>query len=343
MEKTNEELQKAQTDIETALDDRFCSKCGNEIFEGDKFCGKCGNKLKKDKKHKIKNLIIIFSIIIVLVVVIVVTLYLYGKNIKIGNITIKNPTTEFGITEKYLTKDLKEKGFEQFDDANVKILAITDIEYNNFNKLVLAKITATNNGIKLSNVGILLINRKNNIVDSFTINNNLIFLLNGLCNNSNNAKDIAPICAKYIKNYGTEILSNNDNDNFKKLVKEISNIVDVKQARNYVKEEYQKNYNGGLQYNLLFEKDSALIKYIAFYTETLQYNSSYPIDERMYKYLAKDYSNRKNLNALEYAYGPAYTSVKQYEVWGFSKNSDTKVVGTYKTLEAAKSKLNVEE
>ena len=91
----------------------------------------------------------------------------------------------------------------------------------------------------------------------------------------------------------------------------------------------------------MFEKGSALAKYVAFYTEGLQYNSRYPIDERTYKYLEKDYSNKSTLNAFEYVYGPAYTFIKQYEIYSISDSS--KLIGSYNNLETAKNKLEVEE
>lgn len=318
-----------------------CKKCGNEIEENEIYCGKCGERVKIDKK-KIKNYISIFAIIIFIIIVITSGLYFYEKDIKVGNITINNPMSNFGITNKYLTNNFKENGFDQFDDVDVKILAIKDIEYNNFNKVVLANTEITNDGIKISNTGLLLVNRKENIVDSFTINNNLIFILNGLNNNTKQkSEDILEICANYIQNYGTDIFANIENDNFKSLIKNISNKMGIQQAREYAKSGFKKLNNGNLQYTLLFDKDSALVRYIAFYTDTLKYNSRYPIDERTYKYLSKDYSYRSTLNTFEYIYGPAYSMVKQYEVYSVSDNS--KLIGAYQNLETAKTKLNVEE
>ena len=131
----------------------ICKKCGNEILEGEKFCGKCGNKVIR--KTKIKIFIVIFAIIISIVVGNLGILYFYGKDIKVGKITINNPIPNLGITNRYLTNNFKESGFDQFDDVDVKILAITDIEYNNFSKLVLANATTTLNGEKHSSVGLL--------------------------------------------------------------------------------------------------------------------------------------------------------------------------------------------
>lgn len=318
----------------------ICKKCGNEILEGEKFCGKCGNKVIR--KTKIKIFIVIFAIIISIVVGNLGILYFYGKDIKVGKITINNPIPNLGITNRYLTNNFKESGFDQFDDVDVKILAITDIEYNNFSKLVLANATTTLNGEKHSSVGLLLVNRKENIVDSFTINNNIIWILNGINSNSRqNQKEVLEICAQYIQNYGTDFLENIEDDNFKKITKDISNIVGLEQARQYVKNGMTKNTNTNLEYKILFEKGSALAKYVAFYTEGLQYNSRYPIDERTYKYLEKDYSNKSTLNAFEYVYGPAYTFIKQYEIYSISDSS--KLIGSYNNLETAKNKLEVEE
>ena len=100
---------------------------------------------------------------------------------------------------------------------------------------------------------------------------------------------------------------------------------------------------------LLFEKDSPMIKYIAFYETTLKYNANYPIDERTFKYFSNDYYSHKNtINTLEYLYGPAYTTVNEYAVYKLEGNDSVEdleksKVGSYSTLEEAKETLNVEE
>ena len=127
---------------------KFVKKCGNEIQEGEKFCGKCGTEVKK------------FKIKIVIAISIVVLLAIGGI---IGGVYYNNTV----ITDEFLTENFKQNGFEQFDNVNVTTLAVKDIIYNDFNKLVVANIDITNNGSKISRTGILLVNKKEKKVDSF--------------------------------------------------------------------------------------------------------------------------------------------------------------------------------
>lgn len=333
---------KEHYNVENITNNKICNKCGNELLEEDKFCGKCGSKVKLSIKRKIKILIIISIIVIILIIGTLSGLYFYGENIKIGKITINNPMSNYGITDEYLTNNFKENGWDQYDNVDVNILAIADIEYNEFNKVVLASNTVTNNGVKLTNTGILLLNRKDNMVKGFTINSNLIMIFNGLANNSNNkAIEVLEVSVKYIQEYGIDFFSNNSSNQYRLLIKEISDIIGVNKARGYVKSgmvESVKSISSNLDYTLLFEKESALVKYIAFYGETLEFNSSWPIDETAAKYLYT--YNRRTYNNLISIYGQPYKTVKQYELYSME---DVNAVSTYKSLETAKEKLNVEE
>lgn len=333
---------KEHYNVENITNNKICNKCGNELLEEDKFCGKCGSKVKLSIKRKIKILIIISIIVIILIIGTLSGLYFYGENIKIGKITINNPMSNYGITDEYLTNNFKENGWDQYDNVDVNILAIADIEYNEFNKVVLASNTVTNNGVKLTNTGILLLNRKDNMVKGFTINSNLIMIFNGLANNSNNkAIEVLEVSVKYIQEYGIDFFSNNSSNQYRLLIKEISDIIGVNKARGYVKSgmvESVKSISSNLDYTLLFEKESALVKYIAFYGEKLEFNSSWPIDETAAKYLYT--YNRRTYNNLISIYGQPYKTVKQYELYSME---DVNAVSTYKSLETAKEKLNVEE
>lgn len=322
----------------------FCKNCGTELEEIDKFCGKCGFEINGNKKRKNKSLIIIFSIIIFFILATLLGFYFYGNDIEIGDTTIKNPVVNLEITDEYLTNNLKENGFDQFDDIDVRIMAITDIEYNNFNKCVLAKIVCSDSGVEVTNPGLLLINRKDDIVEGFTINNNLIMILNGLINDlENNEQGVLEICVKYIKDYGIECFTNNNNE-FKLLIKDISNIVGITQAREYVKSNMAQSaqlINPNLEYTVLFEKESAYAKYIAFGQETQEFNSEWPVGENTYKSFSNNYSYQQTFAAYAVIYGSPYIKVKQYEVYPF--DGDTNDVKIYKTLEMAKQELNVEE
>lgn len=328
-----------QTKSVTTNKRKFCIKCGNEILEGEKFCGKCGTKTKLDIEKKTKIKYIKISVIIVCIIAI------FGVS---GKIYYDNTT----ITDEYIVKYLKEeKGFEQFDDVSIKILATEDIDYNNLNKLVINNMTISKNGNTFSQVGILLINRKNNQVESFTISNNLSYILNSLVFNSSKAQEVARVSAKYIQNNGIEILNSSDTENFRNYIKEISNIIGVEEARKSVNEETLKLYksnNMSVQVTNLFEKESAFVKYVAFYETKMEFNSSYPISESEYK-LMEQYSSNSNgfFRSLQELYGPAYKLVNKYTVYETKKYTDEKEfeknkVGTYNSLDNARKKLNVD-
>lgn len=324
-----------------------CEKCGNEMLNGDKFCGKCGTKVQEKvviednktsgRKIKIKfnNKIVIITIVILLVVGIGGTIY-YNNTV---------------INDKYLTEDYKKRFSSQFDNIEVEALDVEDISYKNFNKLVLEKVTLQKDNKEVSNVGLVLVNRKENSIEGFTINNNLIEIFNGVANNDRSkVKDITKLSAKYIQMVGTDIFQQRDSDDFKNLLKEYANIIGIKECKQYVKTEFAKQVgNSNLQYTLLFEKQSPMTKYIAFYETNTQYNSQYPIDENSYKYLSKQYSYRDTLAAFEYAFGPAYKTVKEYNVYPIFEKIDNaeefekSKVGSYSSLNDAKKELDVEE
>ena len=304
---------------------------------GEKFCGKCGEivEFNDDKKqeeniqnHSSKNkkiFILPIIIIVILAIVIAVVFYLFFNK---------------QITDEYLIQHVKQNGFEQFDDFNLKILAIKDIEYDNFDKLVLNRMTITDQGTKVNYVGILLVNRKEDNVMSFTTNNSFNYLLKGLCNNRPNTVDtVATICAKYLQENGTEMFNNISSAQFKSLIKELSNIVPISESRNYVTAEMQ-NLNSSLNATLLFEKESAFVKYIAFYEQVSKYN--WPVAENIAQYYYK--TNRKTYYNLELIYGPAYTMVNQYTVYSTETGdiNNFKEVGSYTSLETARNKLNVD-
>ena len=317
--------------------EKICKKCGNKIHEGEKFCGKCGTKVENFKIKKYQ---------IAIAISIVILLSIGGS---IGGVYYNNTV----ITDEFLTENFKQNGFDQFDSVNITTLAVKDITYNDYNKLVVANIDMTNNGSKIPMTSILLVNKKENKVEGFKINLSLLYLLKGIAN-SNTAEcpsKIAEICVKYIQNKGTDCF-NNSSDDFKNLVKEIGDIVGTEKSRNFIKMEYAKvasNANISLDYTILFEKNSALIKYIAFYETSVEFNSNYPMSEKTYKLAFGDYSDKSSRQTLEYLYGPPYVTVEKYNVYEINAEytneqefEDTKV-GSYDTIEEAEEQLNVEE
>lgn len=317
---------------------RKCKKCGSEIHEGEKFCGKCGTEVKKFKIKKYQ-IIVAISIVVLLAIVGIIGAVYYNNTV---------------ITDDFLTENFKQNGFEQFENVNVKALAIKDITYDGYNKLVVANVDVTINGVNMQNTGILLVNKKENKVEGLTTNTVLSYLIKGIANSNTKetSPQIAAICVKYIQNKGTDCFNNIESEDFKSLMKEIGDIVGIEKSRNFIKTEYAKvvsNANINLDYTLLFEKDSALIKYIAFYETSVEFNPKYPMSEKTYKLAFGDYSDKSSRQTLEYLYGPPYITVKKYNVYTINTSSsneqefeDTKV-GSYNTLEEAEEQLNVEE
>lgn len=314
-----------------------CKNSDNKIEENQKACEECGNK-GVSKKNKI--LIISVIAVIIVVIAVLIGLRLYGKNIKVGNITVENPMINLEITDEWLTNKFKENGFDQFESVNVKIIDIKDIDYNNFDKLILLKVTVKNNGTTETKVGIELANKKEDKIEGVTINNNLIWILSSLKNsNKNKSEEVLDTCSKYIQAYGTGIFNDRENEMFGELTKEISNIIGIKKARECVNNEFMKLPNADSDCILLFEKESALVKYIAFYEEKLQFNPKWSISEQMYKYFLSSYKYKDTIATYKLIYGEPYVMVGQYVIADSSQN----VVGTYRSLEFVKTQYNVEE
>lgn len=322
-----------------------CKNCGNEIQNGEKFCGKCGNSIvnieKEYKKEENKNTKNFFNnkfrIFIIILLIIC--------GIGIGIMCYKNSQiTDTYITQKYVQKN----NLSQSNKLKVKILNITSINYKNFNKITLAKFISNDENSSLT--GIILVNKKEDNVEFVTINPTMLWVISGIGENEpEKAKEINKTIAEYIQNYGTETVSDLSSENFKSLMKKYSDIIGNEKCKDYIKKSFSTYSNTNLNYTLLFEKGTPIVKYIAFYENTMQYNSSYPIDERTYKYLSKDYSGKKTLNAFEYAYGPAYKMVQQYNVYPINGTTQTaqqlenSKIGSYSSLDKPKEKFNVEE
>lgn len=200
---------------------------------------------------------------------------------------------------------------------------------------------------------IYLVNKKDDNIEGITSNNNLLYLLKGIANSnkSKNSPKIAEICVKYIQNKGDEFFNDTSSEDFKSLVKEIGDIVGTEKSREFIKTEYAKDVsskNINLEYTVLFEKGSALIKYIAFYETTTEYNSNYPMSESTYETYQK-YGSSSTLRSLQELFGSPYVTVKKYNVYKIDKTYanaeefEKGKVGSYDTLKEAEEQLNVEE
>lgn len=274
---------------------------------GNAFCGNCGYKIELHKQNrkdnnKIKKVFIVLIPIITIILVIIAILgglYFYGKDVKIGSITIENPMSYIGITDEYITNIYKMSYEISEYDCNTKVLAIKNINYNNFDKLAFIEFLYNNK----STMALALIDTNNDNLQGFNTDYNINCLLNGLYNN-NPAKvnEFIKISVRYIENYGIEVFSAYETQDYKNLIKDISNIIEVEKSREYVTSELKKmDQEQGMEYDyiLLFEKESTFIKYLAIYD-----NGEYIL------YEMKDTGNIE--------------------------------VGAYKTLEQAKEELNVD-
>ena len=112
----------------------------------------------------------------------------------------------------------------------------------------MAKSIVTNNNVEISNVGFLLVNKKENNVESFTINNQLMLLLNGVAeNNISKVQEITKVSARYIQMSGTDIFQRNETDDFRNLINEYSTIIGLKESKDYIKKGFAKQTNENLE------------------------------------------------------------------------------------------------
>lgn len=285
----------------------FCRNCGNKLSEDEKFCSKCGYKIElhkqnKEDNNKIKKVFIVLTpilTIILLIVAILGRLYFYRKDVKIGSIIIENPMSYIGITDEYITNIYKMSYEISEYDCNTKILAIKNIDYKNFDKLAFIEILYNDK----STMALALIDTNNDNLQGFNTDYNINCLLDGIYNNNPaKANEFIKISVKYIENCGIEVFSNYETQDYKNLIKDISNIIEVERSREYVTSELKKmDQEQGMEYDyiLLFEKESAFIKYLAIYVNG------------------------------------------EYILYEMKDTGDIKV-GAYKTLEEARENLNVD-
>lgn len=316
----------------------FCINCGNKIEEGEKFCGKCGtevqNKVNENQPIKIKlsNLIIVFVIISALIVGGVLVFLNFDNISKLfsGN----------DVNDEYIEEILMSGpgGEGYFIKDTTRILAKTDLFYQNYNKLVIYTATIKNNlGQTTSGVGVIILNKQEDIFYSIEINSVVYGILDGLYRNGDiaNIEKTAPILAQYVQNYGIEGLAYG-NEGYSDLCKEIANIVGIERGRKYANDFLNTLNTSNLNATVLYEKNSVEPKYMAFYQQTTKYN--WDVSENIANYWYK--TNRDTYYSYELIYGPAYSTLYEYEVISMETQ---KVVGNYSTLEKAKSSLNVEE
>lgn len=293
---------------------------------------------KNRKKIFIKIILPIVTGVLLLFCCIFLGLKIYSNDIKVGSITINNP---LGITDEYLTNHFTQNGFDQFDSYKVHKIVDTDIAYQGYNKLVLTTVEIKNNGVTYQRAGLLLVNRQKDIVNGFTINNNIAYILYGICKEPCDHEKAVKICAKYISENGIEIFANNSEV---AMINELTDIISIRTARKYVEEYFKKEVTNKIEitteYTLLYTKGTAVVSYIAFKETGLKFNSAYPIDERMYNYFKNSYSHRDTLNSLQYVYGNPYILKTEYS---YMKVGDSSVQGTRDSLNEIKKLLNVEE
>ena len=143
-ETITEEGKEDQAKIEKKINNKICSKCGNELFEEDSFCGKCGeyindvkvnsNTNKKSEKVAIKKYIMIILIGTPVLAIALLVLSFWITNT--SRIPINNSiTSQSGNTET----DSQNNNKLSLDNVQMEI-TFTDV--NNINeetKKILAK------------------------------------------------------------------------------------------------------------------------------------------------------------------------------------------------------------
>lgn len=316
----------------------FCINCGKEIEEGEKYCGKCGTKVqseacKKNEPIKIK----LTHLIIVLVIIAILTtagIFVYSNFDNIVKMFSGNEVDNEYIEEILMSGP----GGGYFIEDSTKILAKTELLYQNYDKLVIYTASITDNlGTTTSGIGAIILNKEENTFYTIEINSIIYSVLEGLYGNGNYTKieELTRILAQYIQKYGPDVMTYGQTG-FSELCKEIANSVGTEKARKYVNDSFKASNTTSLNPTMLYEKNSIEAKYIAYYQQTTKYN--WDVSESIANYWYK--TNRSTYYNYELIYGPAYSTVYEYEVVSISTQ---KVVGNYSTLEKAKSSLNVEE
>lgn len=300
-------------------DEKKLEKSASEEFINEKNTNPNGNK-------RIKTIAIsIGTVLFVIVVVLSIVGIIYSMS------------TE-AFLNRYFKKEFKKNGYS---DLKIKVYGEVNVDYQEYNKLTINALTVKKDNKKATRVGIALSNSKKNMATGVTIDMTLNHLLNGLylLNKKDTLKKATEICAKYIEQYGMSVFANKDDSNFKRLLDEIASIEGIKVSREGIEKSFKQEtsaYTG--VYYLLYDKNSAFIRYICTYDEQLAFNDKYPMDEKTYKYIASSYSNRQAINTMQYVYGDPYTYQKVYTVY----SNTGEFISTYKSLSTLKSELNVE-
>lgn len=321
-----------------------CKNCGSEIEEGKKYCGKCGTKIdsKKDRKIKlIKKLVI--SIIIIIVILIITILGLKIFNIDIDtNIPIIGNLLKNNVSRKEVEEILKKSyNGSYLQNDTTKIGSITDISYQDYDKLITYSSTYKNNEITLNTGGILLYSSSSKNSKVLTVPANLTYILYYLTTQKDMDKEITKvteILARHIEKNGTTL--NEMNEEFFKLGEEIGQVVGIELCRNIV-EKGVESLSTSLPENayFLYKEKEISPRYVGFLTTDNEYVWSV-IDEKTAQYL---YSyDRNSYNTMIYVYGQPYKSVTKFKVYDFTKDTFPEV-GSYSNLENAKKMLNVVE
>lgn len=283
----------------------------------------------KCNKFKIKK----YQIVIVIIIVILLAIAGIIWRIYYNKVTITDE-----CINQYFRENVAEE--EDFQNSNANIIGISDIQYNNYNKLVLVNLNENNQSPKTY---LVLANKKENDFKYIHTSGEMLCLLNGVSNSnvSNNVPKVLEISCKYIENKGIDFFLDGKSEDYKNLFNEITAIDGINKCRQYIKNMIEPLVDNEVEYIVLFEKGTAIVKYMADYEETLEFNSKYPMTEGSYELMEK-YGSSGNLRSLKEIYGPPYIVVKKYNIYSM-ETTETERVGSYDTLEKAKKQLNVEE
>lgn len=249
------------------------------------------------------------------------------------------------MSNKELTDIIKQTEYGYYLQQNsVKLGTTSNINYNNYNKLITYSNIIQNNSVQVKAGGILLYNTKtksSKVINVSTDLTSIIYYLNS--NGMNSMLNTATnIIRDYIEQYGTEVLFDNKESStkYKEMVNKVGEKVGVNLCRNIIKEnmiELSPNLSNTV---FLYSPNEISLKYMGMNVTVQEYNWAHIIDETGARLMAtNNYRAYRNLVAI---YGEPYTNVTKFVVYEYI-NGNAKEVKKYDSLQKAKKDLNVQE
>lgn len=220
------------------------------------------------------------------------------------------------------------------DISSVKIEEINDIDCDNYNKLVLTKYTAIENGKEFYYPVFVNTKEKQALEMSFKPPFSAItpFVFNA--ENKDIAIKVFDKMMEYINKYNVNCFSSMEHSTeFLSEITGQNGIIPIITARDAITNYFCESYNSTEDFTLFFEKGTAVPKYLAAKSTETVYNWNYPEP-----YLSV--MDRETKAAFEYMFGPAYVTKT---VWELAELTDkVEPVGKYQSLDKIPDKFNVD-